>query len=161
MLRDVISLVSERADEKALEIKTEITDEIPDGVISDEFRIRQILVNLLNNAIKYTDKGKVTLKLGGNYTQEGYVLELAVKDTGKGIRKEDKEHLFEAFSRADVKKNANIEGTGLGLAIVKSIVDSMQGTLGVESEYGIGSEFWVKLPVKYYGNELLGIDFMK
>ena len=161
MLYDVVSIIKERADEKALELKTEITDEVPDELISDEFRIRQILVNLMNNAVKYTEEGKVTLKVGGSYTEDGYLLSLAVKDTGKGIKEEDKTHLFEAFSRADIKSNINIEGTGLGLAIVKRIVDSMNGELGVESEYGVGSEFWVKLPVKYKTKEQLRDDFME
>ena len=161
MLADVISLIRERAEEKELELGTEITGEVPNVVESDEFRIKQILVNLMNNAVKYTEKGTVTLKVGGNRTDEGYELLLAVVDTGKGIRKEDQEHLFEAFSRADLKSNANIEGTGLGLAIVKSIVDSMNGEIGVISEYGEGSEFWVKLPMKCKGVELLGSDFME
>ena len=161
MLYDVISLIKERAEEKKLSLNVEIIDKVPEELISDEFRIRQILVNLLNNAVKYTEKGKVTLKVGGNYTDDGYNLQLLVKDTGKGIHKEDQEHLFEAFSRADLKTNASIEGTGLGLAIVKSIVDSMNGEYGIESEYGSGSEFWVKLPVKYSGEKLLRDDFME
>ena len=161
MLYDVVSLIRERAEEKDLALVTEITAEVPDEMISDEFRIKQVLVNLMNNAVKYTEKGTVTLLVGGSYTDEGYLLSLRVRDTGKGIRKEDQEHLFEAFSRADMKANANIEGTGLGLAIVKSIVDSMEGELGVDSEYGVGSEFWVKLPVKYKSRELLRDDFME
>lgn len=161
MLYDVISLVKERADEKSLALETVISDDIPNEMISDEFRIRQILVNLINNAVKYTDQGTVTLMLGGRFTDDGYELSIIVKDTGKGIRKEDQDKLFDAFSRADVKENVNIEGTGLGLAIVKSIVDSMKGTVGVESEYGVGSEFWVKLPVKYSDKEPLKSDFME
>ncbi|MCR5120395.1 MAG: response regulator [Lachnospiraceae bacterium] len=160
MMNDVISLVKERADEKGLKLKTMISDKIPNEIISDEFRIRQILVNLINNAIKYTDKGIVTVKLSGKYTEEGFDLSFAVKDTGKGIKKEELPHLFEAFSRADKEQNANIEGTGLGLAIVKSIVDSMKGSVSVDSEYGVGSEFKVTLPVKYAGEELLNDDFM-
>ncbi|SEF85918.1 Signal transduction histidine kinase [Eubacterium ruminantium] len=161
MLYDVISLVKEMAEEKDLGLTAEITDEVPNELISDEFRIRQILVNLMNNAVKYTDSGTITLKVGGKYTEDGYLLSLFVKDPGRGIRKEDQEHLFEAFSRADVKSNANIEGTGLGLAIVKSIVDSMNGELGVESEFGVGSEFRVKLPVKYKNKEPLRKDFLE
>ena len=115
----------------------------------------------MNNAVKYTEKGSINLKVGGSYTEDGYMLSLTVKDTGKGIRKEDQEHLFEAFSRADLKTNANIEGTGLGLAIVKSIVDSMNGELGVESEYGVGSEFWVKLPIKYKDKKPIRSDFLE
>ena len=161
MLFDVLSLIKERADEKSLELRTELTDDIPNELISDEFRIRQILINLMNNAVKYTDKGSVTLTLGGSYTDSGYELSITVSDTGKGIRKEDQADLFEAFSRADVRANANIEGTGLGLAIVKSIVDSMKGTLGVSSEYGVGSQFWVRLPVRYADKAPLGSDFMQ
>ena len=127
MLYDVVSLVRERAEEKLLKIKTEVTKEIPNELISDEFRIRQILVNLLNNAVKYTEKGTVSLMIGGCYTENGFDLSFIVKDTGKGIRKEDHPKLSKAFSRLDLKSNANIEGTGLGLAIVKSIVDSMGG----------------------------------
>ncbi len=161
MLYDVISLIKERSEEKSLELRFEIFEEVPEELISDEFRIRQILVNLMNNAVKYTETGTITLKIGGNYTDTGYELKLIVKDTGKGIREEEQEHLFEAFSRVDVKANASIEGTGLGLAIVKSIVDSMDGSYGVESEYGVGSEFWVKLPVKYKSRETLKSDFME
>jgi signal transduction histidine kinase/DNA-binding NarL/FixJ family response regulator len=160
MLYDVLSIINERADEKMLELKTEFTGEIPKELISDEFRIRQILVNLLSNAVKYTEEGSVTLCMGGEYTEEGYNLCMAVKDTGKGIPKEDQPYLFEAFTRADLKKNINIEGTGLGLAIVKSIVDSMKGTIEVESEYGEGSEFRVTLPVRYENKDPLEEDFM-
>lgn len=162
MLYDVISICKERADEKSLALSTELKSEIPNEMVSDEFRIRQILVNLINNAVKYTDKGYVKLILGGKYIDDdNYELSIIVKDTGKGIRIEDQEHLFEAFSRVDLKANANIEGTGLGLAIVKSIVDSMKGSVGVNSEYGVGSEFWVKLPMKYKHKELLKSNFME
>lgn len=160
LLYDVVSLIKERTDEKNLTLETKIADNVPNGLVSDEFRIRQILINFLNNAVKYTDDGTVTLEVGGTYIDDGYELKLTVKDTGKGIREEDQDYLFDAFSRADVKANANIEGTGLGLAIVKSIVDSMNGTVGVESEFGVGSEFWVKLPVKYETEEFLRQDFM-
>ena len=159
VLMDVTSLTKERAGEKGLEFKTEITADVPNTLLSDEFRIRQILINILNNAVKYTDKGKITLLVGGQYTSaDEYELELSVRDTGRGIRKEDQEHLFEAFTRADLQENMTIEGTGLGLAIVKSIVDSMQGSIEVESEYGVGSTFRVKLPAKVVESEVLTYD---
>ena len=161
VLYDVISLIKERADEKNLELKTDIKDGIPNELISDEVRIRQILINLLNNAVKYTDKGTITLFLGGEFKDDGFELSISVKDTGKGIPENEKDKLFEAFSRADAKANVNIEGTGLGLAIVKSIVDSMKGSIDVDSEYGMGSEFRVKLPVKYLSKAALKSDFMK
>ena len=161
LLYDVISLIKIRAEEKALTLNTEITGEVPNELISDEFRIRQVLVNILNNAVKYTESGSITLKVEGEYKEDEYELRFFVKDTGKGIRKEDIGQLFDAFSRADLKTNANIEGTGLGLAIVKAIVTSMNGEVGVESEYGSGSEFRVILPVKYKSKELLSDDFME
>lgn len=157
LLRDVIALVKERADEKNLPLETVIGPNVPEGQFSDEFRIRQILVNLINNAVKYTDEGKVTLKVDGEYTgDESYMLKISVEDTGRGIKQEDQKGLFDAFSRADVKKNGNIEGTGLGLAIVKNIVDSMNGSVGVESEYGVGSKFWVYIPIRVFDKTPVG-----
>ena len=162
LLYDIISLVKERADEKKLEIETYIKDGVPNEMVSDEFRIRQILVNLMNNAVKYTEKGSVTLKMGGSYRDDKtFELSFSVKDTGRGIRKEDQPALFDAFTRVDIKSNANIEGTGLGLAIVKSIIDSMNGTIEVNSEYGSGSEFTVTLPVRFLSSEPLRSDFMR
>ncbi|MCR5651663.1 MAG: response regulator [Lachnospiraceae bacterium] len=160
LLPNIMPMLRERAVEKNLTLQTVILNEVPDGQISDEFRIRQILINLMNNAIKYTDSGSVTLILGGQYTgEDSYMLKMSVKDTGRGIRKEDQEALFEAFSRADIKKNRNIEGTGLGLAIVKSITDSLEGTIRVESNYGEGSEFIVELPVKVTDRTPLKEDY--
>ena len=148
LLKDIIPMLRERADSKGLEFKTDLAGEVPDGQRADEFRIKQILINLINNAIKYTDEGSVTLSIDGEYSgEDGYMLRMRVRDTGRGISDEDQKHLFEAFTRADIKKNSNIEGTGLGLAIVKSIVDSMGGEISVDSKYGEGSEFTVSLPV--------------
>ncbi len=161
LLRDIMPMLEERAAEKKLRFNTVILSDVPDRQISDEFRIRQILVNLINNAIKYTDTGSVTLMIGGDSSgEENFDLELRVKDTGRGIREEDQKHLFEAFTRADVKKNRNIEGTGLGLAIVKNILDSMGGKISVTSRYGEGSEFAIVLPVKTSGTEPLREDYM-
>ncbi|MCR5323373.1 MAG: response regulator [Lachnospiraceae bacterium] len=149
LLSEILTMFSERARFKNLEFLHEITAQVPDGQISDDVRIRQILVNLISNAIKYTDKGSVTLAIGGKYTDDDHFdLELSIRDTGRGIKEEEVENLFDAFSRADLKKNRNIEGTGLGLAIVKSILDSMGGSITVSSIYGVGSSFNVKIPVK-------------
>lgn len=156
LLHNIMPMLKERADEKNLKLDVVIEGDVPDCQISDEFRIRQILINLMNNAIKYTDSGSVTLTIRGEYTlSDAFDLEISVKDTGRGISEEDQKTLFEAFSRADVKKNRNIEGTGLGLAIVKSIVDSMGGNIRVESVYGEGSDFIVNLPVATWDDELL------
>ncbi|MCR4787134.1 MAG: response regulator [Lachnospiraceae bacterium] len=156
LIRDIMPILKERADEKKLELITDIKGGIPDEQISDEFRIRQILINIISNAIKYTDEGSVTLTIGGSYLEDGrFMLNMSIKDTGRGIKEEDQEHLFEAFQRADVGKNRNIEGTGLGLAIVKSIVDSMHGDIRVKSVYGEGSEFIIDLPVEASSKSLL------
>ncbi len=161
LLHDIMPMLEERAAEKNLKFDTVILNDVPDRQISDEFRIRQVLVNLINNAIKYTDAGSVILMIGGNPAGEaGFDLKFCVKDTGRGIREEDQKHLFEAFTRADVKKNRNIEGTGLGLAIVKNILDSMGGKISVTSRYGEGSEFKIVLPVKKAGTEPLKKDYM-
>ena len=162
LLRNIMPMLKERADEKNLKLQLMFSSEVPDGQIGDGFRIRQILINLINNAIKYTDEGTVTLMLGGEYTgDDSYLLKMSVKDTGRGISEEDQKTLFEAFARADVKKNRSIEGTGLGLAIVKSIVDSMEGEIEVFSRYGEGSEFIVHLPVGVYDKTPLNGDYDK
>ncbi len=161
LLRDIYPMLRERADEKKLFLNTSILCEVPNGQISDEFRIRQILINLINNAIKYTDAGFVTLEIGGKYNESGgFDLKFNVKDTGRGIREEDRKTLFDAFSRADMSNNRNIEGTGLGLSIVKSIVDSMNGRIYVASTYGEGSEFSVVIPVGVFDRNCLKHDFM-
>ncbi len=162
LLRDIRPMLKERADEKSLELKMVIEGEVPEKQISDEFRIRQMIINLVNNAIKYTDKGSVTLTVGGVYSAEDmFILRMSVKDTGRGIGEEDQKHRFEAFSRADIRKNRNIEGTGLGLAIVKNILDCMGGTINVTSKYGSGSEFIIELPVGVAGKEIVGSDFLE
>ncbi|MCR4896561.1 MAG: response regulator [Lachnospiraceae bacterium] len=162
VLRSIMPMLKERADEKGLSIKTLIKGDVPDGQISDEFRIRQILINLGNNAIKYTDSGYVALIVSGEYVaRDRFMLKICVKDTGRGISDEGQKHLFEAFSRADLKKNRSIEGTGLGLAIVKNILDSMGGDIDVVSKEGDGSEFRFKIPVGVMDQEPLRGDFME
>ncbi|MCR4793239.1 MAG: response regulator [Lachnospiraceae bacterium] len=162
LLRDIMPMLKERADEKKLGLNTVLLNEIPDGQISDEIRIRQILINLINNAIKYTDKGSVTLMIGGEYVaDDSFTLKLDIKDTGRGISEEGQKNLFEAFARADIRKNRHIEGTGLGLAIVKNIVDSMGGTISVESKLGEGSVFKVVLPVRVFDKQPVREDFME
>lgn len=149
ILADISVISRERAHDKGLAYNTELDGEIPDGINTDEIRLKQVLINLINNAVKYTDEGSVILSVGGRYiTDDFYELRLSVKDTGRGIRDEDKDHLFDAFSRADLARNRNIEGTGLGLAIVKRIMDAMDGKITVESTYHEGTVFDVLVPVK-------------
>ena len=162
LLHNIMPMLQERAGEKSLMLSVRMENEVPNGLVSDEFRIKQVLINLLNNAIKYTDEGFVDLILGGEYTSDDtYLLTLSVKDSGRGISEEAQKHLFEAFARADLKENRSIEGTGLGLAIVKSILDSMGGKIAVDSKLHEGSEFIVQLPVKVYDRTALEEDYDK
>ncbi|MCR5768860.1 MAG: response regulator [Lachnospiraceae bacterium] len=160
LIADIINMFTERAHSKNLELLTEVDGEVPDGQIGDEVRIKQILVNLISNAVKYTDTGSVTLAVSGSYSgQNSFNLKLSVKDTGRGIHEDELASLFDAFQRADLKKNSSIEGTGLGLAIVKSIVNSMGGTIDVSSEYQKGSCFSVIIPVQVIDRTPVSNDF--
>lgn len=146
MLKEVILGAQLRATKKDLSFDLDIDDDLPKRLIGDEVRIKQILNNLLSNAIKYTKEGNVTLSAKGLETEKGFVLEFSVKDTGIGIKKEDMAKLFDSFQRLELGKNRYIEGTGLGLNITQQLVALMKGTVGVESEYGKGSCFTVRIP---------------
>ncbi len=148
-----------KAYEKGLDLFFENNKTIPSRLYGDEVRIRQIIVNLLSNAIKYTEDGAVVLTADWEKVDdENMILVISVKDTGIGIAKENLEKLFEAFQRVDVKRNRNIEGVGLGLRITKQFLDMMGGSIDVESEYEVGSEFTVRIPQKIVGKDILG-DF--
>lgn len=146
-----------RAEKKGLLLKFDIPEDIPGVLLGDEVRIRQILLNILTNAIKYTEKGSVTMTIRCNRL-EGDLCEFTytVQDTGIGIKEENLAGLFEMFDRGDEDKVHNIEGTGLGLSIVDRLVRLMNGTVTVESEYGKGSVFTVKLTQRAVGTQLLG-----
>ena len=148
LVYDCYVMVSSRANDKGLELIVKNNEKMPCALYGDEFRIRQIITNLLTNAIKYTKNGSVMLSFDGQVIEERLQLEVSVKDTGIGIRKENIDKLFDAFQRVDLKKNKEIEGTGLGLAITKQLVDIMGGTIEVQSTYGEGSCFTVRLPQK-------------
>ena len=149
LLADTAAIAKEQAEQKGLAFEINVARGLPAGLKSDEVRIKQILMNLISNAVKYTDEGKITIDAGGEYiNDELFALRFDVRDTGRGIREEDKKQLFKAFTRNDLQRNRNIEGTGLGPAIVKRITDAMEGTIEVESEYGRGSVFTVTLPQK-------------
>ncbi len=159
LLFQVVSLVKERAGAKGLDFDLQIAEGIPRVLYGDDVRIKQILLNLLTNAVKYTDRGKVVLCVSGEPGDENTCrLCFEVRDTGKGIREEEQKTLFDAFSRADLSRNRSVEGTGLGLAIVKRIVDSMDGSISVESKYGEGSVFRVILPQPVRSSEPLSLE---
>lgn len=145
LLHDLYVMIKTRADKKGLGIHFEIDPSTPNLLKGDEVRIRQIALNFLSNAVKYTDKGHIGLTLESKRVAEDKVeLCLAVRDTGRGIKQEDIDALFSSFTRVDEVKNRNIEGTGLGLAITKRLVEMMGGEIEVESLYGAGSVFRVR-----------------
>jgi len=157
LINDLINMTVERAKKKGLDFKTEIDSSLPKSLYGDDVRIRQIITNILTNAIKYTEKGSVTLKIGGKQIDSDvFELEVKVQDTGIGIRAEDMEKLFQSFQRLDNEKTRNIEGTGLGIAIVQKLLEIMKSKLEVSSEYGRGSEFSFKLIQKIIDKTPLG-----
>jgi len=150
MISSVITQSVMWKDEKPIELALNIDENIPYNLTGDELRIKQILNNLLSNAFKYTKSGTVELNVKSEKKEgEDILLIMSVKDSGIGIKKEFIEFLFNDYAQADVASNKNIVGTGLGLPITKMITDMMGGTIEVESEYGKGSVFTVKLPQKY------------
>ncbi|MCR5790181.1 MAG: response regulator [Lachnospiraceae bacterium] len=161
VLNDVCNMISFRAESKGLKYEVRVDPGIPDLLYGDEIRIRQIITNLLTNAVKYTDEGMVTMTVAEkeDKTRPSHVLlEVAVEDTGIGIREEDQDKLFEKFERMDLSKNRTIEGTGLGLAITGSLLKMMHGSVKVESVYGEGSTFTVMIPQRFVNEEPIG-DF--
>ncbi len=160
VLNDVYNMVSYKAGQKGLDFHMEVDPNIPDALYGDEVRLRQVVVNILNNAVKYTQKGSVTftVKSRGTIQKDTLNLEFITQDTGIGIREEDKEKLFSKFQRLDLEKNRNIEGTGLGLAITVRLTEMMAGTITVDSVYGEGSTFTIRLPQTVETNDPIG-DF--
>lgn len=142
MLHDVSNMIEFRAKEKGLNYIVDIDKDIPSRLYGDDIRIRQIMVNLLTNAVKYTDKGSVTYKVSATTNNSKSILHVSVKDTGMGIKEEDLGKLFEQYQRLDIDKNRNIEGTGLGMSITLQLLKLMDSELKVKSVYGEGSEFY-------------------
>lgn len=159
LISDSYNMIIMRAEDKGLRVDVKVSPDLPRRLVGDEIRIRQILVNLLTNAVKYTHQGIVTLVVAGEVLNEDEILlDLRVIDTGIGIAKENLGKLFTSFQRIDEANNRNIEGTGLGLAITNLITRLMHGTIEVESELGKGSTFIVKVPQKIVTTDKIG-DF--
>jgi PAS domain S-box-containing protein len=144
---EVLQLVRPRAREKGLELVSTISGPVPDALVADALRMRQILTNLLGNAVKFTDRGRVELRLDSRPAGSGQLLlDFVVTDTGIGIRPEHRDVIFEAFRQADSSTTRQFGGTGLGLTISARLVAMMGGTIGVESTFGRGSEFRFTVP---------------
>lgn len=157
MFRTVITILQVRLHSKKLEFIVDIDEKMPTSLLGDSKRIQQILINLLTNAVKYTEEGSVTLRVESVPVAEDVIqLKMIVADTGIGIRKEDIEYLYDSFRRADQKKTQKIEGSGLGLSITKQLVDMMGGEIFVDSIYTKGSTFTVVIPQKIVDARPLG-----
>ena len=163
MLSDLVGMLWIRAKEKNLEFRINVSPDVPAELVGDEVRIKQILINILNNAIKYTKEGSISLTVQSEKIDEDtYNIIYTVADTGIGIKKEDMPYLFSAFKRVDEDTTNHIEGTGLGLSIVKQFLDLMGGKITVNSVYTKGSTFIVEIPQKRVNENLIGeFDFEK
>ena len=147
LIRDAATVVLTRIGDKPIELLIDISPDIPAELLGDNVRIRQIIINLLNNAVKFTQKGYVKLIIDYDTLSDNKImLKIAVQDTGIGIKEQDKNKLFSSFQQVDSKRNRNIEGTGLGLSITKQLLVLMNGDITLESEYGKGSTFSCYLP---------------
>lgn len=156
LIHDLMNMVGMKAQEKGLKLNLLVDEKLPSRLWGDDVRLRQILVNLMNNAVKYTEKGSVTMKVSGVVQEETANLTFRVEDTGIGIRKEDMEKLFREFERIEERRNRNIEGTGLGMSITTKLLERMGSKLQVESEYGKGSVFYFTLSQKIMSREPIG-----
>ena len=142
LLNYVTSLIDARLNGSHVKLRTEFRGEIPDELYGDEIRIKQVLINLLGNAVKFTTHGSITLSLRCERLGDAScLLYFSVSDTGIGLKEEDVSRIFSSFTQVDMKRNRTVEGTGLGLAICKRLITMMGGTLDVKSTYGKGSTF--------------------
>lgn len=157
LLHEEYTVFAFKSEEKGLVLKFDIDENIPSSLIGDNIRIKQVITNLLSNAMKYTDKGTVTLRVSLINIENNIAnLLFEVIDTGRGIKEEDLNKLFSAFERIDEKRNRNIEGTGLGLNIANVMLQMMNSELKVESAYGAGSKFFFTLPLEIKDSSPLG-----
>lgn len=160
LLRDTVSMIRPRMEEKGLEFIVEVAPKLPAVLHGDEERLRQIFINILTNAAKYTKEGRVSFTVYPEVREDGLCVCASIADTGIGIKPENLGKIFDSFQRVDEKRNRAIEGTGLGLAITKRLITLMGGEITVESVYGEGSTFLVRIPQETEGTETVGqIDF--
>jgi two-component system, sensor histidine kinase and response regulator len=157
VVEEAAELVAESAQSKGLELLAYCSPELPLGLRGDPSRLRQVLLNLTANAVKFTEHGEVVLRAAlHDRTAGGVVVRFEVADTGVGIENHDRDRLFDAFSQADSSTTRKFGGTGLGLAISRQLVNAMGGTLGVDSEPGVGSTFWFELPLPLATDDTIG-----
>ena len=148
VLHDAITVLSMRAQEKKLTFAARVDENIPAALFGDDVNISHIIMNFGSNAVKYTKEGSVTLVVTWEPQGADGVLVIHMEDTGVGIREEDMPYIFRSYGRLDRGANRHIEGTGLGLTICQNLAELMDGQIGVDSQYGVGSDFWVRIPQK-------------
>ncbi len=154
IVNDVANIIMTRIGDKDVELILDIAPDMPRKLMGDINRLKQIIINLSNNAVKFTQKGQVVLEIDyEKQSDDEVILHVSVRDTGIGIKKQDIKTLFQSFQQLDSKRNRNIEGTGLGLAISKNLLELMGGKIWVESEYGKGSVFSFTLPQKIFDSK--------
>ncbi len=158
VLTDLVNMISDRAENKGLILNLDFDRKIPRFLRGDEVRIKQVITNILTNAVKYTEKGSVSFSIGYETTDEpdSVILNVSVKDTGIGIKPEDLSKLYVEFQRIEEKRNRNVEGTGLGMSITKRLLELMDSSLKVDSTYGEGSTFYFSLKQKVVRWDELG-----
>ena len=156
MVHDVVTMIMGKAKDKGLDMKVNVNPNLPCKVYGDEIRIRQVLVNLLTNAVKYTKEGGLTLTVDGVVEEDNAKFYFEVEDTGIGIKEEDLSKLFERFERIEVERNRNVEGTGLGMSITIQLLKLMDSKLNVKSVYGKGSRFSFELKQQIIDKEPIG-----
>ena len=150
VVRNVGNVIRLMVQDKSLAYEVNIAKDVPKRLFGDEIRIAQVLTNLLTNAVKYTDQGKVTLTLNAVKDLKGMdAIEYIVEDTGCGIKPEDMDKLFASYERVNLERNRRVEGTGLGMGIVTGLLEAMNSKLNVESQYGKGSRFSFVLAQNY------------
>ncbi len=157
LINDLVNMISDRAVKKSLKFNVEVNENIPHLLFGDEMRIRQCALNVLTNAVKYTEKGSVSLKI--DYKEkdwENIILQFTVSDTGIGMKAEDIEKLFQPYQRIEEERNRAIEGTGLGMSITRQLLDLMGTELEVQSEYGKGSVFSFAIEQKIIDPDKIG-----
>ncbi|MBR5765730.1 MAG: response regulator, partial [Lachnospiraceae bacterium] len=162
VINDLVNMIKPRAEDKGLTLKLDFDRKLPRGLFGDEVRIKQVITNILTNAVKYTEKGSVTFRIGYDDLDvfpEQIMLNVSVKDTGIGIKPEDMPKLFSEFERIEEERNRNIEGTGLGMSITWRLLDLMGSKLMVDSTYGVGSTFSFSLKQRVINRNELGDSY--
>ena len=154
IINEITSLINARIGSKPLDFKIIIDENLPAVLYGDSMRVKQVLINLLTNAVKYTEEGRILFQIRATNNQDICTLEAQVSDTGMGMTEEAVEQLFTKFQRFDVEKNVNIEGTGLGMAITKGLIELMNGDIKIKSKYGEGSTFTVTFDQKIISQKL-------